>query len=144
MNAWRRPGRTTLLLKTLLWVWLFGLAAGWANACVVQARAAAHGHEPAHESTGVWPGQAALSFPATPHHPTDAALEACLSFCDSGQDAIAKPKLPGPVDVEASVAAAVGAWVSRSLAPSDAHTRALAPPAPPGPPLAIRFLRLTL
>lgn len=134
-----------MVLKTMLLVWLFAIAAGWANACLLQSRPASHDHAGSPGSSG---GLAALvSAAAEPTvRPDDngAAADACLSFCDSEQGAIPKLKPPGLEDPDVSHAAPL--WMSQPWSAEwrPAPVRHPAAQPPPDPPVAIRFLRLTL
>ena len=134
-----------MVLKTMLFVWLFAIAAGWANACLVQARPASHGHEGAPGSSGRLALLVSAAGDATVH-PGDhgAAADACLSFCDSEQGAI--PKLKLPVLEDPDVEHAAPAWMALAWSVERRPARAGRPAAqpPPDPPVAIRFLRLTL
>jgi hypothetical protein len=136
MNAWRRPCRTAWIVKTMLFFWLFSLAAGWANACLVQpaldhdAQAAPHG--------------AAWAVAGAEHHDDPGpGLDACLSFCDSEQSIVPKLKLPVLADLDAPAPAAAATWTPSMADRVPYRGRRLAMP-PPEPPVSIRFLRLTI
>jgi hypothetical protein len=132
MNAWRRPRRTAWMLKTMLFFWLFSLAAGWANACLVQDGLPHDAAAVPHEAAG-----------AEHHDDHGPGLDACLSFCDSEQNIVPKLKLPALADLDAAAPAATAAWIP-SMAdrvPYRGHRYAMPPPEPP---VSIRFLRLTI
>lgn len=143
MNIWRRLQRTAWVLRTLLFVWLFGLAAGWANACVLQARFDAHHGALGHDADTA--GHPHPSSPVARAIVDDggAAAEVCLSLCDGERSAIPKLKLVVPGDPGLHQAALAAPWLPWSVAPAPERARAVAMPPPPGPPVAIRFLRLT-
>jgi len=143
----RRTARVTLV------VWLFALAAGVANACAftlagpagrgvvdIAAHGAAEsvlvraGHDGEHDQGG----------PISPHgHGHDAGKASCLKFCDDESSAIAKVKLPvvGPCVALPTV---VEAWKPLAVISGSGSRQAPEHPGSQGPPLVIRFLRLTL
>jgi hypothetical protein len=144
----RRTARVTLV------VWLFALAAGVVNACVLTPAGAAerrvapishvdiaaHGvlAGPGHDGDHVQGG------PVLPHgHGQDAGRASCLKFCDDESSAIAKVKLP-VVDPGAGLVTVVEAWNPMAAIGGPGFRRAPEPPGSQGPPLVIRFLRLTL
>lgn len=125
-----------------MFFWVFGIAAGWANACLLQDRPFAQGHGRdaamlAHQDGAVARGVASFAD-------ADAGLEACVSFCDSEQRAIPKLELPALAAFDVAHATTVVAWAPRVVEHTAGLARLLAPPRPPGPPVAIRFLRLTI
>ena len=146
----RRHLRRTVWVTLLAWV--LALLAGIANACQLQP------HGP------VAPASAASTHDSSTEHPTralhvehgrhdghvehegsstDAAKAGCLKFCNDESSTVAKGKtaqadLPGPV-VVASVA-----WRSAVPTATVAMWRSAERPASQGPPLVIRFLRLTI
>lgn len=127
---------STHRMQRLVWLtllaWSFALASGIANACVLSlsARAAGASSPPA-------------QMHAHEHEPGSAGQDSCLKFCDDESSALAK---------STSYAADLGAALvdprlERRLAvpPLQADPGApLEPPRAQGPPLVIRFLRLTL
>lgn len=74
----------------MLFVWCFALAAGAANACLVDAPAAA-AHLAGHHGHGAVPLDAAHDDSWSDPVPPDAARQACESFCSTGQVPVAKP-----------------------------------------------------
>lgn len=122
----------------MLFFWVFGLVAGWANACLLQVRSAAH----AADTHAVSSAQHRVPGPAldAASDQGSAGGEVCLSLCDSERGAIPKHKLPQVADHDLAHAAPVGqmAW-SADMTPVRRQ-----PPAvpPPGPPPTIRFVRL--
>lgn len=126
-----------------LLVWLFALAAGVVNACVLTSPGLADRGEPLtdvalHESLddpGALVGQ--------PGHEQDSGRASCLKFCDDESSAIAKVKWPA-VDPGSGLAIVVAPW-NWVAATSGASLRlATEQHGSQGPPLVIRFLRLTL
>lgn len=135
MSPWRHPRRTASVLRALLFFWLFGIAASWANACLVQDRPAPHRHE--------------ISMPAEATHEHDDASgvgdEACLSFCDSEQGVVPTYKLPVQAGLDAALPTPLGAaWAAWVVDAPPERGRLLSTPPPPASPVAIRFLRLSL
>jgi hypothetical protein len=134
-----------MVLKTMLVVWLLSIGAGFVNACLVQGGLGPHGLAGLRESPpgGHVPAHAA-SDAAVGHDGRDTAADACLSFCDSEQGTIPNLKLPAFGDLDADQTAL--AWVAPPWSTDRRPARGRHPTAqpPPGLPVAIRFLRLTL
>lgn len=135
--------RTAWVLRTLLFVWLFALAAGWANACVLQARSDAHNGPLGHDAGTVARPHLSAPVALATIDPGGPAAEACLSLCEGERNAIPKLKLVGPSDLGLHQAVLAAPWLPWSVDPAPVRARAFAMPPPPGPPVAIRFLRLT-
>lgn len=135
----RRALRHTTRLALL--VWLFALGASVANACLLTPGgseglpAALVSHQKAH---GHGEG-------ATPvHHPQDDdGLLGCLKFCDDGASLLTKSSPQAP-DLDHPFALAQPAWQLASPGADSGLRRSMHRPAPTGPPIAIRLLRLTL
>ena len=141
-----RPRR---IASAMLFVWLFAVFASWANACLVQPAdppAAARGHR-GHAGEG-----AALRGAHEPSalHPapgSDPAQEVCAEFCDAEQSIVAKPQLSkgeGAADPSLLPPMILAGWPAFSPGRLVPRWRPLASPPPPGAPVAIAFLRLTL
>jgi hypothetical protein len=143
----RLPPRRRLALAMFL-LWLFATVASWANACAVPAPAPtlhAHAHH------------AGISKSAQPaddrHSPSEAcaadmpdpAEPACASFCDTARSIVAKAQ-PSKGDAGDATAlppgSATGIWPAPRAPRAEPRWRTLATPPPPGPPVAIAFLRL--
>lgn len=138
----RRTTSTRQLAALMLFVWLFALAAGIVNACAL-------GQAPGRHAN------LALSEPAEHGHEHAGADDsapvpapACLKFCDDERSTLNLPvKDPGSaadlLSPPQQLQPTLLAWTSgEGLAP-------LAPLAQPpyretGPPIPIRFLRLTI
>lgn len=138
------------MASVMLFVWLFAVFTSWANACLVQPSAAtpdlrAH-HERFETGTDHDPAHHAAAGAGTTQAP-DPAQEACASFCAAEQGIVAKAQ-PWQADsgVQPCVLAMAGfdGWPALTHGRADPRWRPLAAPPPPGPPVAIAFLRLTL
>ena len=141
-------------LRRSVWVmllaWLLTLSAGVANACQIQPHGlrAPAAVAPRHDASAERGGYHTRTLPddgLSQHHgsTTEAAKAGCLKFCDDESSAVAKSTTaqtdsPGPFMV-ANVE-----W--RSAVPTGTVTiwRSVERPASHGPPLVIRFLRLTI
>ena len=149
----RRHLRRTTWVTLLAWV--LALAAGLANACQLQP------HEPV-ASASTSRAHAASSegglhstrtlHVETGHHqshaedddaPADAGKAGCLKFCDDESSAVAKGKLV-QVDLAGPVTMSRVEWRSAVPKATVATRRSAARPPSQGPPLVIRFLRLTI
>jgi hypothetical protein len=135
-------------------VWLFALTAGAVNACVLMPERVAvqvsHADILAHE-----PGVDTLS--GTDHesshehdqsvdqhgHGHDSGKGSCQKFCDDESSAIAKARLP-VVDLGATLFTVVQPWSTIVVVGGAGFRQSLDRPRSHGPPLVIRFLRLTL
>lgn len=157
MNAFRYPRRR---LQRLVWLtllsWSFALASGVVNACVLNlpgrtadgpgllARTAVATHGSSTQGIG--------THGAEEHAPASHAVEqtrgksgetTCLKFCADESSAVAKSAATGvdmaPALVDSRVErrmAVLPEQVESGFAPERSHAQ--------GPPLVIRFLRLTL
>lgn len=141
-----RPRR---IASVMLFVWLFAVFASWANACLVQPTAqpaAAHGHHgpPAAGADYVNAHEAAAVGAA---HDSGPAQELCADFCETEQSIVVKAqpsKGEGAADTALFPPAALASWPAFVPGRLDPQWRPLAAPPPPGQPVAIAFLRLTL
>lgn len=143
----RQPRR---IAATMLIVWLFATFASWANACLVQPSAVAANPLEHHRRLG--PG----AYSGGDHHAAaqtrgtddpDPARQACASFCETEQSIVAKAQ-PSKGDIGSDAAmpppATSGGRPALTAGRTEPRWRRLAAPPPPGPPVAIAFLRLTL
>jgi hypothetical protein len=137
------------IATVMLLVWLFASFASWANACLVQPSAAAADAREHRQGSGAseHPGgdpHAAAQTQGT--DPPDPARQACASFCETGQSIVAKAQpFKGDMGSDATMpppAALVG-WPAFTAGQTAPRWRPLAAPPPPGPPVAIAYLRLT-
>jgi hypothetical protein len=133
MHALRFPRRR---LQHTLWVmlvaWLFALGMGVVNACVV-ATPAVDGHRVAAHASSV------------DHHGHGDATgkTSCLKFCDDESSALSKGDVSAP-DLGVPLFAVLSTWPSIIPITAVGTWLALDRPIVQGPPLVIRFLRLTL
>jgi len=160
MHAFRNSKQR---LQRLVWLtlltWSFALASGVVNACVLSlpgrmaegASPTAHGEAatPARSSEGIGKhgpeDRRAATDGLHPHEqdPGNSGKDTCLKFCDDESSVLAK-STPSSAD---TVTALVDGRVDRHLAVARLQADSGPLPEPPraqGPPLVIRFLRLTL
>jgi hypothetical protein len=147
-------------MRQLVWLtllaWLFGLAAGVVNACVlslpgpvvpssaqsVQGRAAHHGVAGfAHGS--VTPDEQEHEQEHEQEDEQDSGKDTCLKFCDEESTALSKTKTYG---ADTPVALVELGDLRGTAVPIKCigNRISLQRPVAQGPPLVIRFLRLTL
>lgn len=127
----------------MLVIWVFALAAGVVNACALtpaglEERGGMHADAtvPAsHRDKGEQVGHHG--------HQRDSGKDSCLRFCDDESSAITKVKLP-VVDLGLTLLTAAEPWSSVVAAIVADLAQSPERPASQGPPLVIRFLRLTL
>lgn len=123
----------------MLVAWLFALGMGVVNACVV-VPPAVDGHRVAVIGPHDLAGPAAHAHQG---HGDAIGQTGCLKFCADESSTLSKSHVPA-LDLGLPLRAVVSAW--RSAIPITAIGTWLASdrPMPHGPPLVIRFLRLTL
>jgi hypothetical protein len=143
--------RTKFIAKVMLFFWLFSLAVGVANACVLQQgrfdapmqdrRGELQSLQSADQAVvaAPMPGMSGAHDPRAP----DASQQACKSFCESEQSAVAKTK-PLVLSDAPPMVVSVHTWQALDVATADTTWRLADAAPPPGLPVAIRFLRLTL
>lgn len=149
-----RSKRPTALVVLLLW--LFALASGVANACLLETPGL-HPHSnphanlhanaaqaPAHEASHAHPQQRGDRANAAGHGDLDASKQACLKACDDGTRTAPKAYAgveqvdPGPPLLVTTL------WVTPAhAAPASGRLDELAVPIV-GPPLRVRYSRLAL
>ncbi|MBN8492129.1 MAG: hypothetical protein J0M00_11985 [Burkholderiales bacterium] len=130
----------------VLFVWFFALVSGWANACLLQGRAAGQAVHAAHTGSValVESGAAAHSGHGGVDDGTGAARAACQDLCDDEQSTIPSQKLPTAAELGPALLLPVAPW-NAVVAPATGPRLRLPGAAPPRePPVAIRFLRLTI
>jgi hypothetical protein len=129
----------------VLLAWLFAMAAGWANACLLQERGT-HGHGPSDDGspTAEAPHVSLMHVGVDHAENADPGKSACLKAC--GDDNQAVIKLASSFDLTDAVMAPLVAVVwPASLAAVDRDIAWQDLPAPsPGVPLRTRFARLAL
>lgn len=132
---------------TVLLVWLFAIAAGWANACVIQDR-----HTHVHGSTDLQTLSTHAPLVSPGHLGADsdhaenarAAKSACLKFCGDGAQTLVK-LTPGIDLLDFPMAPPLALdWTARQAAATPASARLEIPSPSPGLPLRTRFSRLAL
>jgi hypothetical protein len=138
--------QTRHIAAVMLFVWLFAVAASWANACILLPESSSDHHARGgfivpHGSSDE--DTAGASGP----HEADPVLQACASFCETEQNIVTKAqsaKADGAAEQAALVARVFACWPAFMPGQAEVRWRALAAPPPPGPPVAIAFLRLTI
>ena len=124
---------TRVVAKVTLCLWLFGLMAGIANACLIDT---GRDHLPMPSATAL------AATDAGDDCDQAVGQQACKSLRDLEQGALVKAKvLDGADNVPAL--GLIAPWRIYAATPSPLVWQASATP-PPGPPVAILFLRLTL
>jgi hypothetical protein len=134
----------------VLWVWLFALASGAANACLIQAEElhdhgsrAAHSHSsPAEEGHAI----SAAHGHAIPDH--DSGLEAsksqCLKVCDDGSQSLSKQRVGFDLTHADLTPLFAVAWTTATPVVSARDLAVIQRPPDPGFPIRIRLSRLAL
>jgi hypothetical protein len=145
-----RSVRRTLVAKTMLLLWLLGVAVGSANACL----------PPQHPAGTPSPGDQGhpqrlsmhVAAPAVAEGVSGAAddccdhgvaQQACQALCDDVTHALVKTKAVQAPHIEAPLPPLVLS-IPRSLEAGRLRWRLAAGPDPAGPPVPILFLRLTI
>jgi hypothetical protein len=130
----------------MLFVWLFAVAASWANACILLPASPGDHHAP---SAFLAPQgsihEAAADASGT--HAPDPAMQACASFCGTEQNIVTKAqstKADGTAEPSALVAQVLARWPAFTPARAEVRWRPLAAAPPLGPAVVIAFLRLTI
>lgn len=141
-----RAKRRTVYMVLL--VWLFALASGWANACLLQGRDT-HWHGPSDGASltaqlaHVSPVHVGLH--ADHAENSDPGKRACLKVCDGGSQSVIKWSSSADLTDAAMAPLPVTHVWPVPLATPARNTDWLALPAPsPGVPLRTRFARLAL
>ena len=131
---------------TMLFVWVFALLSGVANACLTEPRSEL-AHASLHASQPHHPAQAANHPHAADQAPHDGHPDKapCQKSCDESSQTLLKqlPKLDTP-DLQAT-ALPIYTWVSDlRMAPAAPIRAALAAVPPPAPPPRVQYSRLAL
>ncbi len=137
------PRRLRFTVRVTLLAWVLALLAGMVNACQLQPRgtgtsgsiAATQEHRAEHDDGH---GRAGNHDPAV-----DPSKAGCLKFCDDESSALAKGKSALP-DLPAPAMLASADWRPAMPVANATTWRSVERPASQGPPLVIRFLRLTI
>lgn len=130
----------------MLVAWLFAVAASLANACILQPERSGDHDERSGLVMPHGPGHGSGTG-AGGSHDSDPALQVCVSFCDAEQNIVTKVQpAKGDSSHEPSSGAGqvVANWPAFTPGHAEIRWRPLAAPPPPGPPVAIAFLRLTI
>lgn len=134
----------------VLWVWLFALASGAANACLIQAEELHdHGSRAVHShSSAAEEGHAisAVHGDAIPDH--DSGLEAsksqCLKVCDDGSQSLPKQQVDFDLTHADLTPLFAVAWITATPVVSASGLAVIQRPPDPGFPIRIRLSRLAL
>jgi hypothetical protein len=134
--------------RAVVLFWLFALASGWANACVLQSRGT-HLHGPTKVgeelfATGVSAGHVGAVAGHTADAEADARQAPCLKFCDDESQCL--PKLTADIDLadpDMAPLATVEWGTSSTLVPQPVRRFGAMPPIA-APPIRLRFSRLAL
>jgi len=136
-------------------VWVLALAAGVVNACalttagpmdrsILRVGIVVHDkHASAPSSAAIESSHEQAETVGHHEHGQDFGKGSCLKFCDEESSAIAKVKLQ-VVDLSATLLTAAEPWNAIVAAGGVGFRQSLERPGSQGPPLVIRFLRLTL
>lgn len=155
MHRLPRLPKPRRIASVMLIVWLSGMFASWAHACLVTApdawaRAAAHHAPPSdHERLDEAAADVAevANVAGNISLPPDVALAHCEDFCETERSIIPQGQAPkASADTCAAMTpnATIGiASAGFALRRTGLRWHPLAVPPPPGPPVAIVFLRLT-
>lgn len=149
----RRRLRHTV--RVTLVAWLFALCAGVVNACMLTPQGSGgpgvfapsplpSAARAEHASASKDAGHRGHDDPVAGHgHEQDAGKDGCLKFCDDESSALSKNKIPVP-DPGVPLLVSMAPW-SPIVPNAGLGTRlSRGRPTSQGPPLVIRFLRLTL
>jgi hypothetical protein len=148
----RRLRRTVWLIMI---AWLFALTSGVVNACLLVSPGAERigVAPPGHSSAGTPEKSSGLvndigrlghvGPDAPSEHEQGAGADSCLKFCDDGSSALSK-STSSTADPGVSIFAAVAPWCPIVSGARLASRLSLGEPTAHGPPVVIRFLRLTL
>ena len=142
-RAFRYPLRTKGIARMMVWVWMFALMSSLANACVlsssVRGERFGHLHSAGHDAV------AGIIGIGTDHdHEPQPAKAACKGFCDLEQGTVLKSHAPSGLDLGAAPLLQAELWPVPFARVAPRVSLATYREPPPGPPVAIRFLRLTI
>ncbi len=134
--------RQRMTIWLMLWVWLLAMSSGVLSACLLtiadRSGGDAHGHATA-DLHGAGTSPESLQGP---DHERAAGTEACLKFCADESSALSTGKV-SIADLDGPLAAVVGPRLAGIAGDLLGTRRSLRQPAAQGPPLVIRFARLT-
>lgn len=140
---------TAILVLLVLLVWLFALASGVANACLLEARGthaygATAGYSEAAHAPGVSPGHAGAVADRDHANASYASSATCLKACGDGTYSVPKPDLtatqtdPGPALLVAVL------WTAATPVVSPPSRMDHVQPSAPERPIRVRYSRLAL
>jgi hypothetical protein len=136
-SSHRRASRATAFVVLL--AWLFALASGVANACLLEVRGT-HGHDA--PSAVVSAGHAGAV--AGHHHDSHGAKANCLKVCSDGGQSPTTPDIKvAQADIGLAPVVAV-LWNPAVPLAAAPHRVTDDPPTAAGPPIRVRFSRLAL
>ena len=139
----RYPHRTRGIARVMVLVWMFALTTSLANACVLSG--AVHSvslgqvHAVEHAADGGIVGTG-----SDQDHEPGPAKAACQEFCDLEQVTVFKSQAPSGLDAGAAPLLQADLWPAPFARAAPRVSLAAYREPPPGPPVAIRFLRLTI
>lgn len=127
----------------MVFVWMFALMTSLANACIlnssVRGESFGHLHSAGHDLA------AGITGIGNDHdHESPPAKAACKGFCDLEQGTVLKSHAPSGLDAGAAPLLQVKLWPAPSIRATPRVSLAAYREPPPGPTVAIRFLRLTI
>lgn len=152
----RRERRRTACVTLLAWV--LALMSGMVNACLLEPHgqtASASSATSSPEFANAGRIDSTVAHFGHSHHDSDpvqqgdhddakdAGKAGCLKFCSAESSTIVKGKF-SPPDLPNQAVVAIVEWPSVARLPLGALRMSAERPASPGPPLVIRFLRLTI
>lgn len=124
--------------SVVLLAWLFALASGVANACLLETRGT-HAHDA--QAAAVSAGHAGA---VTSHDGGNRARDSCLKVCSDGAQSLTTPDLKG-VQADNGLAPVVAVLWNPAAPLAAAPQRGAADPQrAAGPPVRVRFPRLAL
>jgi hypothetical protein len=124
----------------VLLVWLFGLATGVANACLLEAH---EGHSGSHEFSALSAGADGAVASHDDHGP-EASKAPCLKFCGDSANSAVKQQSTADSTHAGQVPFTVSARPVVTTAASPLVREADLRRPPPGPPIRVRFSPLLL
>jgi hypothetical protein len=131
----------------VLLVWLFALASGVANACLLEVRAT-HGHGAATgtSETAVANGISAGHVGVVAEHDAapDSSKAPCLKVCDDGSQSVVKQQITFDLSPPGPALLVAFAWAAAIPVASAPRRMDDLQPSTPGLPLRVRYSRLAL
>ena len=132
----------------VLWMWLFALAAGAANACLIQPeKMHDHGSEVAHSSAAEKRhAVSAVHVDAIPEHrpELETSKSQCLKVCDDSSQSLPKQQVGFDLTHPVLVPLIAVAWIKATPEVSARGLAVVQRPPDPGLPIRVRLSRLAL